>query len=236
MLRVDGLSHRFGNRAVLSDLSFALDKGGFAFLTGPSGSGKTTLLRILHGSLPLQTGRALVAGHDLAALRPSKLYQLRRDVSVVFQDFKILPERTVVENVALPLTVRGTPKARIERRVASILTALRLTELAHRPCAELAGGEQQRVAIARAVVAGPRLMLADEPTGNLDWELSLRLLDILRQFSAHGTAILMATHNRALVAAAPDAMVITLGGGEADPGGFDVGQAAAPDAAAEATP
>jgi len=235
MIEVQGLSHRFGHREVLSNLSFSLDKGGFAFLTGPSGSGKTTLLRILHGSLPLQTGRAVAAGHDLAALRPSKLYQLRRDVSVVFQDFKILPERTVIENVALPLTVRGTPKARIDRRVASILTALRLTELAKRPCSELAGGEQQRVAIARAVVAGPRLMLADEPTGNLDWELSVRLLDILRQFSAHGTAILMATHNRALVAAAPDAMVVRLGGGEPDPGGFDVGEAAQPDAA-EATP
>lgn len=234
MLEVQGLSHRFGHRQVLSDLSFSLDKGVFAFLTGPSGSGKTTLLRLLHGSLPLQAGRAVVAGHDLSALRPSKLYQLRRDVSVVFQDFKILPERTVVENVALPLTVRGTPQARIDRRVASVLTALRLTDLAARPCRELAGGEQQRVAIARAVVAGPRLMLADEPTGNLDWDLSLRLLDILRQFSAHGTAILMATHNHALVAAAPDAMVVRLGGGEQDPGGFDVGEAASPDAAMEA--
>ena len=229
MIDVRGLSHRFGPRAVLSDLSFSLEKGGFAFLTGPSGSGKTTLLRLLHGSLPLQAGQAVVAGHDLAALRPARLYQLRRDVSVVFQDFKILPHRTVAQNVALPLTVRGTPKARIERRVRSVLTALRLSELANRPCAELAGGEQQRVAIARAVVAGPRLMLADEPTGNLDWELSLRLLDILRQFSAHGTAILMATHNHALVAAAPDALVVRLGGGEQDPGRMDVAGAAGPD-------
>ncbi|MFP5258301.1 MAG: cell division ATP-binding protein FtsE [Acidobacteriota bacterium] len=236
MIEVKGLSHRFGARAVLSDLSFSLGKGGFAFLTGPSGSGKTTLLRILHGSLPVQAGRAVVAGHDLAALPPSRLYRLRRDVSVVFQDFKILPERSVVENVALPLTVRGTPRARIDRRVGAILTALRLTDLAGRPCAELAGGEQQRVAIARAVVAGPRLMLADEPTGNLDWDLSLSLLDILRQFSAHGTAILMATHNHALVAAAPDAMVVRLAGGATAPAPYDVGRAASPDAAAEAAP
>ncbi|MHC1791131.1 cell division ATP-binding protein FtsE [Solidesulfovibrio sp.] len=236
MIEVRGLSHRFGAREVLSDLSFSLEKGGFAFLTGPSGSGKTTLLRLLHGSLPLQAGRAVVAGHDLAALRPARLYQLRRDVSVVFQDFKILPDRSVVDNVALPLTVRGTPRARIDRRVHQVLTALRLSDLANRPCSELAGGEQQRVAIARAVVAGPRLMLADEPTGNLDWELSLRLLDILRQFSAHGTAILMATHNHALVAAAPDALVISLGGGEQDPGRMDVADAAGPDAATEAAP
>jgi len=230
MIEVQGLRHCFGRREVLRDLTFSLEKGGFAFLTGPSGAGKSTLLRILHGSLPLQEGRAVAAGHDLAALRPSKLHQLRRDVAMVFQDFKILPERSVADNVALPLVVRGTPVARIERRVRSALTALRLTELANRPCAELAGGEQQRVAIARAVVAGPRLMLADEPTGNLDWDLSLRLLDILRQFSAHGTAILMATHNQALVAAAPDARVIRLERAAPD-AGTDPAQAAAPEAA-----
>ncbi|BAH73566.1 cell division ATP-binding protein FtsE [Solidesulfovibrio magneticus] len=230
MIEVQGLRHCFGRREVLRDLTFSLEKGGFAFLTGPSGAGKSTLLRILHGSLPLQEGRAVAAGHDLAGLRPSKLHQLRRDVAMVFQDFKILPERSVADNVALPLVVRGTPAARIKRRVSSALTALRLTELANRPCAELAGGEQQRVAIARAVVAGPRLMLADEPTGNLDWDLSLRLLDILRQFSAHGTAILMATHNQALVAAAPDARIIRLERAAPD-AGTDAAQAAAPEAA-----
>jgi cell division transport system ATP-binding protein len=180
----------------------------------------------------------VAAGHDLASLRPAKLYQLRRDVSVVFQDFKILPERTVADNVALPLVVRGAPAARTLRRVGSVLTALGLTELAGRPCAELAGGEQQRVAIARAVVGGPRLMLADEPTGNLDWELSLRLLDILRQFSAHGTSILMATHNQALVAAAPDAQVIRLPGSPSGAGQPAAGIEALAEAAAapEAAP
>ena len=133
MIEVQGLRHCFGRREVLRDLTFSLEKGGFAFLTGPSGAGKSTLLRILHGSLPLQEGRAVAAGHDLAGLRPSKLHQLRRDVAMVFQDFKILPERSVADNVALPLVVRGTPAARIERRVRSALTALRLTELADRP-------------------------------------------------------------------------------------------------------
>ena len=231
MIEVQGLRHGFGRREVLRDLTFSLEKGGFAFLTGPSGAGKSTLLRILHGSLPLQEGRAVAAGHDLAALRPAKLHLLRRDVSMVFQDFKILPERSVADNVALPLVVRGTPAARIERRVRSALTALRLADLANRPCAELAGGEQQRVAIARAVVAGPRLMLADEPTGNLDWDLSLRLLDILRQFSAHGTAILMATHNQALVAAAPDARVIRLERAAPAADGVNVAEAVSPEAA-----
>ena len=212
MLHIEALSHRFGDREVLRDLTFSLEKGSFAFLTGPSGSGKTTLLRILHGSLPLQTGRVVVAGHDLSRIKPSRLYQLRRDVSVVFQDFKILPDRTVADNVALPLVVRGMARARLERRLRSVLIALRLEDAAERLCGELAGGEQQRVAIARAVVAGPRLMLADEPTGNLDGELALTMLDILQQFSAHGTAILMATHNKELMAAAPGAMIIRLAG------------------------
>ncbi len=227
MIRISDLGYGFGGRAVLNGLDLTLDKGRFAFLTGPSGSGKTTLLRILHGALPLQSGRAVVAGHDLAAVTPANIHLLRRDVSVVFQDFKILPDRTVAENVALPLVVRGMAKAKLERRLRSVLTALRLAEAADRPCAELAGGEQQRVAIARAVVAGPKLMLADEPTGNLDWELGLRLLDILRQFSAHGTAILMATHNRELVAAAPDAQIIELPAVQARPAACDVARTAA---------
>lgn len=130
----------------------------------------------------------------------------------MFQDFRILPGRTVRDNVALPLVVRGMEPERIERRVASALLALTLDAVADRPCGELAGGEKQRVAIARAVVAGPKLMLADEPTGNLDRGLALRILHILRQFSAHGTAVLMATHSPELVAAAPDAVVIRLPG------------------------
>uniref|UniRef100_I2PWW0 Putative ATPase involved in cell division n=1 Tax=Desulfovibrio sp. U5L TaxID=596152 RepID=I2PWW0_9BACT len=250
MLHVEGLSHAFGARTVLCDLTFSLEKGAFAFLTGPSGSGKTTLLRLLHGGLSLTAGRAVVAGHDLSALppqgpsillpggpsilppgRPSilpprrlsilpprrlallpprRLAALRRDVSMVFQDFKILPDRTARENVALPLVVRGMEPERLDRRVASALLALGLDAVADRPCSELAGGEKQRVAIARAVVAGPKLMLADEPTGNLDGGLALRILHILRQFSDHGTTVLMATHSPALVAVVPDAVVIRL--------------------------
>ena len=218
MIHVRDLAYRFGDRPVFSGLDFSLEKGRFACLTGPSGSGKTTVLRILHGGLPPQQGRAVVAGHDLASLPASKLYRLRRDVSMVFQDFKFLPDRTVYANVALPLLVRGMRRTRLDQRVRSVLIALGLSRDAMRRCGELAGGEQQRVAIARAVVAGPRLMLADEPTGNLDHDLSLRLLDILRQFAAHGTAILMATHNTELVAAAPDALVIHLPGQGLPPG------------------
>ncbi len=212
MLHVADLTHAFGDTVVLRDLAFTLEKGAFAFLTGPSGSGKTTLLRLLHGSLPLASGRVVVAGHDMRALPSSRLHRLRRDVSMVFQDFRILPDRTVRDNVSLPLVVRGMDREKTARRVASALIALDLEAVADRPCGELAGGEKQRVAIARAVVAGPKLMLADEPTGNLDGDLALRILHILRRFSAHGTAVLMATHSPDLLAAAPDAAVIRLPG------------------------
>lgn len=216
VLTVAGLACRFGDRQALAGIDLTLGAGEFAFLTGPSGSGKTTLLRLLHGSLPWQEGRAVIAGHDLAAVTPANLYKLRRDVSMVFQDFRILPDRTVFDNVALPLCVRGMEPGRLRHRVDAALVALDLAADAQRLCAALPGGGQQRVAIARAVVAGPQIMLADEPTGNLDEALSAKVLTILRQFAAHGTAVLMATHDRALVAEAPEARVFTLPGGEED--------------------
>jgi len=226
MVRVRNLSFRFGARYVLRNVSFSVGRGGFVFLTGPSGAGKTTLLRILHGALPMQGGQATVAGHELARMTKGRLPALRRDVGVVFQDFKILPRRTVRENVILPLEVRGVARPKAERRIKAVLHALKLDGLAECPCAQLAGGEQQRVAIARAVVTGPRVILADEPTGNLDWELSVRLLDVFRQFHLHGTSIIMATHNREILSAVPEAAVLRLSGGEVDPGGYDVAEAA----------
>jgi len=225
VIHIRDLSYRFGDRYALRGVSFSVEKGRFAFLTGPSGSGKTTLLRILHGALPVQAGKVGVAGCDLARLNAARLLQLRRDVAVIFQDFKILADRSVYDNIALSLRVRGIDEKYVRPRVEAVMAALRLDGEAGRPCRVLAGGEQQRVAIARAVVCGPRLLLADEPTGNLDWELALRLLDILRQVNAHGTTILMATHNRDLLAAVPEAPIIRLAGGEADPGGYDLDRA-----------
>ncbi|MGE4537374.1 MAG: cell division ATP-binding protein FtsE [Desulfovibrio sp.] len=214
VLDVAGLACTFGDRGVLGGIDLTLAQGDFAFLTGPSGSGKTTLLRLLHGSLPWQEGRGVIAGHDLAAVTPAGLYRLRRDVSMVFQDFRILPDRSVFDNVALPLLVRGMERGRLRHRVRAALLALELADDAGRPCAELPGGGQQRVAIARAVVAGPKIMLADEPTGNLDAALSVKVLSILRQFAVHGTAVLMATHDRELMAGVPDARAFTLPGRE----------------------
>ncbi len=224
MVSVRHLSFRFGKRWALKNVSFTVSKGDFVFLTGPSGAGKTTLLRLLHGALAWQQGQASVCGFNLAAMRRSRLHLLRRQVAVVFQDFKILPERTVFENVILPLDVRGMPRMKSERRVRAALHALRLENLSHTPCAELAGGEKQRVAIARAVVPGPQLILADEPTGNLDWKLACRLMDVFRQFNAHGTTFIVATHNREIVEAVPEAVTLHLEGGEVDEGRYDVGE------------
>ena len=222
------LSHSFGSREVLRQVSFRLAAGEFAFVTGPSGAGKTTLLRLLHGELPLQQGKVLVAGHDLNRLE-SGLPGLRRDVAVIFQDFKILLKRTVYDNVSLPLEVRGLGRAQIKRRVDSVLGQLAIGHLADQACIRLAGGEQQRVAIARAMVGGPKVILADEPTGNLDWDLAAQLMEVFKQFHAHGATILMATHNREIVRSTPQARVLrledgALRGGEEDFGeGFEEG-------------
>ena len=179
-------------------------------LSGPSGAGKTTLLRLLHGALPLQRGQATVAGFDLARLRPGDLPGLRRQVSVVFQDFRILPERPTFANIALPLEVRGLDPRAGGRRVRAVARALGLENRLEMPAGELSGGEQQRVAVARAIVVNPQVLLADEPTGNLDPELSLHLMDVFMQFHAYGTTVVLATHDPVLISRNPDARIIRL--------------------------
>jgi cell division transport system ATP-binding protein len=210
MISISRLSYAFGRQAALKDINFCMKPGEFVFLCGPSGAGKTTLMRLLHGALPVQRGKADVAGYDLNTLPESRKHLLRRDVSVVFQDFKILPDQTVFTNVALPLKVRGIARHIIEKRVRAVLRSLHLDHKATAPCEELSGGEQQRVAVARAVVVKPKLLLADEPTGNLDHELSMRMMDIFQQFHKFGTSIMIATHNREIMERMADARVVTL--------------------------
>ncbi|MFP4168816.1 MAG: cell division ATP-binding protein FtsE [Desulfonatronovibrionaceae bacterium] len=213
MIELSHLSHSFGRNWALKNVSFNVEKGEFLFLTGPSGAGKTTLMRILHGSLPVQAGRARVADFDLKTLKPRHLHLLRRQVSVVFQDFKIMPDRTVWENVALPLVVQGMPRSQIAKRVRAVLRSLHLDNMSMCNCEELSGGEQQRVAIGRAIVVNPKLILADEPTGNLDSGLSWRLLQIFRKFHTYGTTIVLATHSEELLRVQPEAKVLSLESG-----------------------
>ena len=210
MLKLRHVSYAFGSQWVLKNLSFQVEPGEFTFLFGPSGAGKTTLLRLMHGSLTLQRGSARVAGFDLTRLNKRTVPALRRAVSVVFQEFKVLPDRSVRENIALPMLVRGIPKTQMERRTNAICRVLRLENRMHLACRGLSGGEQQRVAIARAVVTNPRLLLSDEPTGNLDEDLSNRLMDIFKQFNRFGTTIFLATHNRRLIDLVPGAKVLVL--------------------------
>ena len=210
MLAVRHLSHSFGRNWTLKNISFSLKKGDFLFLAGPSGAGKTTLLRILYGALPVQRGQIELANFNLNTLEQSKIPLLRRQVSVVFQDFKILPELSVFDNVALSLEVRGLPRQAIERRVRAVCRGLGLESRVNIPCGSLSGGEQQRVAVARAVVVNPQVLLADEPTGNLDPELSARLMDLFMQFHAHGTTVILATHSRDIALRNPSAKMLRL--------------------------
>ncbi len=183
----------------LRDLSLNLERGEFAFLTGVSGAGKTTLLRLLFAASRPTRGQLLVAGRNLMRLPASHIPELRRGIGVVFQDFKLLSERTVFENVAIALEIAGARRREVRARTWSILKRVGLGHrLDHRP-RSLSGGEQQRVAIARALVTDPPLLLADEPTGNLDAELSLDIMGIIADAHARGTTVVVATHDQTLL-------------------------------------
>jgi cell division transport system ATP-binding protein len=213
MIQLRHVSYNFGPHWALKDCTFSLGKGDFLFLSGPSGAGKTTLLRLLYAALPLQRGEARIAGMDLKKLSGRNVADLRRQVGVVFQDFKILPARTVHDNIALPLEIRGLPTHQIERRVRAVARVLGLGNRLDAACGRLSGGEQQRTAIARAFVVNPVVILADEPTGNLDGQLSLRLMELFKQFQAYGTTIVFATHNMELMRRHPSARIMRLESG-----------------------
>ena len=201
-------------QAVLQGVSFALEKGAFAYLVGRTGSGKSSLLKTLYADLPLQSGMGYVAGYSLPKLSASKVPFLRRKLGIVFQDFQLLGDRTVAENLLFVLNATGWKgKSQKQQRISDVLVRVGLSGAANRMPHRLSGGEQQRVVIARAMLNEPVLMLADEPTGNLDPDVSASIMQLFGEINNAGTAILMATHNFQLIGNYPH-RVLTCKDGE----------------------
>jgi cell division transport system ATP-binding protein len=188
-----------GDHVGLRSVSLTIDKGEWVFLVGPSGSGKSTFIKLLLRELRATEGSVLVGGRSLEKLRRSKVPQLRRNIGCVFQDFKLLPNRNVYQNVAYALEVQGEDRGRIEHKVPEILQLVGLGEKLDRLPHELSGGEQQRVSIARAFVNHPALLICDEPTGNLDPDTSVGIMQLLYRINRSGTTVVMATHDREMV-------------------------------------
>ncbi|HEX3218912.1 MAG TPA: cell division ATP-binding protein FtsE [Candidatus Limnocylindria bacterium] len=186
-------------KVALADVNVLIPAGDFVFLVGPSGAGKSTFIRLLIREQLPTGGRVVVAGRDLARMRRREVPRLRRRIGIVFQDFRLLPNKTVFENVAFALEVTGSSRADIRRRVPQLLNLVGLHEHDEHLPTQLSGGEQQRVAIARALVHDPAMLIADEPTGNLDPVTSWEIIQLLIQINELGTTVLMATHNQEIV-------------------------------------
>ena len=200
MIRFTHVSKEYARGGLaLDDVTFHVGKGEFAFLTGPSGAGKSTILKLVYMEEFPTEGDVRVAGVHSANIRRTEIAQLRRKLGVVFQDFRLLEDRSAQQNIAFALEVTGAPRASIATKVSRLLTQVGLSAKANALPRELSGGEQQRVAIARALVNDPFVLIADEPTGNLDDRASRGVFQLLRDINATGTAVLMATHNLDLV-------------------------------------
>src|SRR5487761_2563513 len=200
MIRFDNVTKTYkGSTVALRDITVEIDKGEFVFLVGSSGSGKTTFIRLLLREELPDTGQIWEAGRNIVDLPKWRVPYLRRNIGCVFQDFRLLPNKTVFENVAFALEVIGRPKSTVDSQVPQILELVGLTEKSNNLPGELSGGEQQRVAVARAFVNRPLILLADEPTGNLDPSNSESIMALLERINRTGTTVVMATHDKALV-------------------------------------
>jgi cell division transport system ATP-binding protein len=202
ILVLEGVYKYFRSDApTLRDLSLAVERGEFLFITGPSGAGKSTLLQLVYRKHTVDEGRILFCGRDVALLTERSIPYLRRNLGIVFQDFKVVRHWTVFENVAVALEILSMPRRLVRARVAEALERVGLAGRGHQRTDTLSGGEQQRVAVARAIVTEPALLLADEPTGNLDPHLALDILTLFEEINATGTTVIFATHDHSLMAA-----------------------------------
>ena len=200
MIRLFHVYKNFGSKnPALLDINMTVKSGEFVFITGPSGAGKTTLLKIIFCAEKPTSGNALVNGRNLNRIKDKELSLLRRKIGVVFQDFKLLPRRNVFENVALTMEITGAPLSMIRKKVHQTLRYLNLTKKEGYYPPQLSGGEQQRVAIARAIINNPLILLADEPTGNLDPDLTMEIMGLLKEIHIKGTTVLVATHSQELL-------------------------------------
>jgi len=201
MIKCFHVTKRYGDITALRDVTFQVDDGEFVFLTGQSGAGKTTLLRLLYRAELPTSGQLVVGGRNLATMPDNQVPEFRRKLGLVFQDFKLIDDRTVFDNVALVGRVVGLSRAESQRRAAELLRLVGVDARGQLLPAQISGGEQQRVAIARALMSAPSLVLADEPTGNLDPDRAIEIMRIFRAINRRGTTVLVATHDPDLIAA-----------------------------------
>jgi cell division transport system ATP-binding protein len=200
VISFDQVSLHYGqNRPALVDVSFSLKEGGFYFLTGPSGAGKSSLLRLVYGAERPTSGSVYLFGRNIAGVPRDEMAAMRREIGVVFQDFRLIPYLTAFENAALPLRLAGQTEEYIQKHTTELLQWVELGDRLHTLPIGLSGGEQQRVAIARAVVNKPKLLLADEPTGNIDDKTAVKLLHLILELNKAGTSVILATHQRNIV-------------------------------------
>ncbi|PJE34770.1 cell division protein FtsE [Pseudooceanicola lipolyticus] len=202
MIELENVGYSYGDGALLSDVSITLSPGSFHFLTGPSGAGKTTLMKLCYGALLPSSGMVRAFGADMRALSRDQMALLRRRIGVVHQDCRFLDHLPVADNVALPLTVSGRDMSAESGNLSELMKWVGLAARADALPPELSGGERQRAALARAVIMSPDLVLADEPTGNVDWEMSQRLLQLLVELNRMGKTVLIASHDLGLIRAA----------------------------------
>ena len=213
MVRFENVAMRYGaGPEVLRDISLRLDPGSFHYLTGPSGAGKTTLLRLVYRAERPSSGSLHLFDQDVAHLSRDQLAMLRRRIGVVFQDFRLVDHLSAFDNVALPLRVAGVNEARVKAHVGELLDWVGLSDQLDARPATLSGGQKQRIAIARAVIGGPSLLLADEPTGNVDDTMADRLMRLFEEMNRLGTTLVLATHHEALVARRPHPRLFLEGG------------------------